>query len=76
MKKLLILFSLVFSALFFAQSAKEIIDQNLDNSGGLTNWKLLNSSMLQGKVTLGIKDIYPIKIYHHLPNLTKRVIKI
>lgn len=76
MKKLSILFSLIFSTLIFAQSAKDIIDQNLEVSGGLTNWKLLNSIMLQGKVSLGIKDIYPIKIYQHRPNLTKTVITI
>lgn len=76
MKKLSILFALIFSSLIFAQSAKEIVDQNLELSGGLTNWKLLNSIMLQGKVTLGINDIYPIKIYQHRPNLTKTVITI
>jgi hypothetical protein len=74
MKKLLVLFSLIFSTLILAQSAKEIIDQNLERSGGLTNWKLLNSIMLQGKVSLGINDIYPIKIYQHRPNLTKTII--
>ena len=76
MKKLLLLFSFVFSTLLFAQSAKEVIDQNLELSGGLTNWKLLNSIMLQGKVSLGINDIYPIKIYQHRPNLAKTVITI
>ncbi|SFI47629.1 histidine kinase [Halpernia frigidisoli] len=74
MKKLTILFSLIFSALIFSQSAKEIIDQNLELSGGITNWKLLNSILLQGKVSLGINDIYPIKIYQQRPNLTKTVI--
>lgn len=74
MKKLSILFSFIFSTLIFAQSAKEIIDQNLQLSGGLTNWKLLNSIVLQGKVSLGINDIYPIKIYQQRPNLTKTVI--
>lgn len=76
MKKLSILFSLIFSSLIFAQSAKDIIDKNLELSGGLTNWKLLNSIMIQGKVSLGINDIYPIKIYQHRPNLTKTVITI
>lgn len=76
MKKLLIVFVLVISQLSFAQTAKEIIDKNIELSGGLTNWKLLNSVLLQGKVILGIKDEYPIKIYQQRPNLTKTVITI
>lgn len=74
MKKLLIVFVLIFSQLSFAQTAKEIIEKNIELSGGLTNWKLLNSVLLQGKVILGIKDEYPIKIYQQRPNLTKTVI--
>lgn len=76
MKKLLIVFVLIFSQLSFAQTAKEIIDKNIELSGGLTNWKLLNSVMLQGKVILGIKDEYPIKIFQQRPNLTKTIITI
>lgn len=76
MKKLLLVFVLIFSQLSFAQTAKEIIDKNIELSGGLTNWKLLNSVLLQGKVILGIKDEYPIKIYQQRPNLTKTVISI
>ncbi|MGI9651473.1 histidine kinase [Chryseobacterium sp. RLHN22] len=76
MKKLLIVFVLIISQLSFAQTAKEIIDKNIELSGGLTNWKLLNSVLLQGKVILGIKDEYPIKIYQQRPNLTKTVITI
>lgn len=60
----------------YSQTAKEIIDKNIELSGGLTNWKLLNSVLLQGKVILGIKDEYPIKIYQQRPNLTKTVISI
>ncbi|PKF75816.1 histidine kinase [Chryseobacterium sp. PMSZPI] len=74
MKKLLLVFGLIVSHLTFAQTAKEIIDKNIELSGGLTNWKLLNSVLLQGKVVLGIKDEYPIKIYQQRPNLTKTVI--
>lgn len=74
MKKLLLVFGLICSPLFFAQTAKEIIDKNIELSGGLTNWKLLNSVLLQGKVVLGIKDEYPIKIYQQRPNLTKTLI--
>lgn len=76
MKKLLLVFVLVFSQWSFAQTAKEIIDKNIELSGGLTNWKLLNSVLLQGRVILGVKDEYPIKIYQQRPNLTKTVITI
>jgi hypothetical protein len=76
MKKLLLVFVLIFSQLFFAQTAKEIIDKNIEMSGGLTSWKLLNSVLLQGKVILGVKDEYPIKIYQQRPNLTKTIITI
>lgn len=76
MKKLLLVFVLICSQLSFAQTAKEIIDKNIELSGGLTSWKLLNSVLLQGKVVLGIKDEYPIKIYQQRPNLTKTVLTI
>lgn len=76
MKKLLLVFVLAFSHFSLAQTAKEIIDKNIELSGGLTNWKLLNSVLLQGKVILGIKDEYPIKIYQERPNLTKTVLTI
>ncbi|MBB4805565.1 hypothetical protein HNP38_000837 [Chryseobacterium defluvii] len=76
MKKLFFVFVLIFSQFTFAQTAKEIIDKNIELSGGLTNWKLLNSVLLQGKVILGIKDEYAIKIYQQRPNLTKTVITI
>ncbi|PTT39573.1 histidine kinase [Chryseobacterium sp. HMWF028] len=74
MKKLLLVFGLVFSHVIFGQTAKEIIDKNIELSGGLTNWKLLNSVLLQGKVVLGIKDEYPIRIFQQRPNLTKTLI--
>lgn len=76
MKKILLIFVLIFSQNIFAQTAKEIIDKNIEMSGGLTQWKLLNSVLLQGKVILGVKDEYPIKIYQSRPNLTKTAITI
>jgi hypothetical protein len=76
MKKLLLVFVLIFSHSIVAQTAKDIIDKNIELSGGLTNWKLLNSILLQGKVILGVRDEYPIKIYQQRPNLTKTVITI
>lgn len=76
MRKIFLGFVLLMSCMINAQTAKEIIDKNIEFSGGLTNWKLLNSVILQGKVTLGINDDYPIKIYQLRPNLTKTVITI
>ena len=76
MKKIFLVFLLAFSTIISAQTAKEIIDKNIEVSGGLTNWKLLTSVLLQGKVTLGINDEYPIKIYQQRPNLTKTTITI
>ena len=64
------------SGIVSAQTAKEIIEKNIELSGGLTNWKLLNSITLQGRLTLGINDNYPIKIFQERPNLTKTVITI
>lgn len=76
MKKTFLIVLILISGIFSAQTAKEIIDKNIELSGGLTNWKLLNSILIQGKLTLGIKDHYPIKIYQQRPNLTKTSILI
>lgn len=76
MKKIFLVLILLLSGIISAQTAKEIIDKNIELSGGLTNWKLLNSVVLQGRVTLGVNDEYPIKIYQQRPNLTKTVITI
>lgn len=71
MKQILFILTFFISNLYFSQTAKEIIDKNIELSGGLTNWKLLNSVITSGRVTLGLKDEYPIKIYQQRPNLTK-----
>ena len=71
MNKIFLVFAFGISQLIFAQTGKEIIDKNIEVSGGLTNWKLLNTVFLQGKVTLGVNDEYPIKIFQARPNLTK-----
>lgn len=74
MSRFFLVFTVVFVQLFSAQTGKEIIDKNIELSGGLSSWKLLNSVFLQGKVTLGVKDEYPIRIYQARPNLTKTTI--
>lgn len=74
MNRILSILIFLFSQIYFAQTGKEIIEKNIELSGGLTNWKLLNTVFIQGKVTLGIKDEYPIRIYQARPNLTKTAI--
>ena len=76
MRKIFLVLLIAIGSIVSAQTAKEIIDKNIELSGGLTNWKLLNSVLLQGRVTLGINDEYPIKIYQQRPNLTKTTITI
>lgn len=76
MKKLILVFTLLYSSIALAQTAQEIITKNIEATGGLSKWKLLNSITLQGKLVLGLKDEYPIKIYQQRPNLTKTVITI
>ena len=76
MKKIVIILMMLICGIISAQTAKEIIDKNIELSGGLTNWKLLNSTILQGKLTLGINDSYQVKILQQRPNLTKTVITI
>ncbi|MBA5245943.1 histidine kinase [Marnyiella aurantia] len=71
MRKIIVVLMVMVCGMVSAQTAKEIIDKNIELTGGLTNWKLLNTVMLQGRVTLGINDEYPIKIYQQRPNLTK-----
>lgn len=74
MNRIIVLFTFIFSQIIFAQTAKEIIDRNIESSGGLTNWKLLNTVQIQGRVTLGVNDSYLMKIYQQRPNLTKTAI--
>ncbi|MDP9955616.1 hypothetical protein J2X97_001253 [Epilithonimonas hungarica] len=74
MNRIIVLFAIIFSQIIFAQTAKEIIDRNIESSGGLTNWKLLNTVQIQGRVTLGVNDSYLMKIYQQRPNLTKTAI--
>ena len=74
MKKALLIATILITTIFSAQTAKQIFDKNIENTGGLTNWKLLNSIVLQGKVILGVNDEYPMRIYQQRPNLTKTVV--
>lgn len=76
MKKVFFVVLLGIFQVFFAQTAQQIIDKNIANTGGLNNWKLLNSIMLQGKVVLGVNEEYPVKIFQQRPNLKKTVFTI
>lgn len=71
MKKWGSFFAFFVVVFFYAQTAKQIIEKNIELTGGLTQWKLLNTTIISGKVILGAKDEYPIKIYQKRPNLTK-----
>ena len=71
---IIFLFLLLFSSFLYSQSAKEIIEKNIEFTGGLHHWKLLNTVQLQGKVILGVNDEYPIKIFQARPNLNKTII--
>lgn len=74
-KKILVTILLIssFYPLCFAQSAQEIIHKHLENSGGIASWKNLNSIILQGEVTLGVGQTFPIIVYHRRPYLKKVV---
>lgn len=67
MKKIIALFSLIISATLFSQSAESIINQHLENSGGISKWKSLNSIILRGNATLSVEQSFPIIIYHRRP---------
>lgn len=75
-KKIALFFSLILPLLAASQelSAKQIIEKNIQNTGGLLQWKRLNSILLQGKVVLGVKEEYLIKIFQARPNLTKTTV--
>ena len=80
LRKINIVLALILSMGIFAQTpvitAKQIIDKNIQVTGGLTQWKLLNTILLQGKLVLGVKDEYPVKIYQARPNLTKTIVMV
>lgn len=74
MRKIFLITLVFLAQIFFAQTAAQIIDKNIQNTGGLVQWKLLNTILLQGKVILGVNEEYPVKIYQARPNLTKTIV--
>jgi len=68
MKNSILSLLLIFvSTITFGQTAESIINQNLENSGGIAKWKSLNSIILKGDVTLGLDQSFPMHIYHKRP---------
>ena len=63
MRKIFLITLVFLAQIFSAQTAAQIIDKNIQNTGGLVQWKLLNTILLQGKVVLGVNEEYPVKIY-------------
>lgn len=66
-----IFFLLIFASLFSinlnAQTAESIIHQHLETSGGINNWRNLNSIILKGNVALSLEQSFPLIIYHRRP---------
>lgn len=74
MKKIFLILTMVLGQVLFSQTAKEIMEKNIQLTGGLIQWKSLNTILLEGKVILGLKEEYPVKIYQSRPNLTKTIV--
>lgn len=58
---------LIFNFNLNAQTAESIIHQHLENSGGISKWKSLNSIILKGEATLGLEQSFPMVVYHRRP---------
>lgn len=69
----LFFFALLISSCLFAQNADEIVTKNIEVSGGLNNWKKLNSIKLEGIVNLNLGESFPIEIIQKRENLTKTI---
>lgn len=76
MKKRLCLLgiSLILAQNLKAQNATEIIHQHLETTGGTTEWKKLNNVHMQGRLVLGVKQDFPVRILQQRPNLSKTLI--
>lgn len=71
-KVFLIVFSM-FGWTLNAQTAEEIINMNLENSGGIKNWKNLNSIIMRGDALLSLEQSFPMIVYHKRPYQKKVV---
>ncbi len=66
---------IVFSILMKAQTADEIIANNIETTGGYANWKSLKSVQLNAKAVLSINTEYDVQIMQQFPNFTKTLIQ-
>lgn len=64
------LFMLAISS--FAQNAEDIVNKNIEVTGGEKAWNNLNSIILKGEVSLDVDNTMPMIVYHKRPYL-KRV---
>ncbi|MET3731947.1 LolA family protein [Moheibacter stercoris] len=72
--KIFSLFLILFSAgNLKAQTAKSIIEKNLENSGGIQKWRSLNSIILKGDAVWGLDQSFPMTVYHKRPSQKKVV---
>ncbi|PIE50139.1 MAG: histidine kinase [Flavobacteriales bacterium] len=69
--KIIQLLMVLISLGLFGQTGKEIIEKNIEKSGGARAWKLLHTIQLKGSVTLSLTEEFPIEILQARPNLTK-----
>lgn len=73
MRKLTLILFLIIGFGLNAQTAEEIIHQNLENSGGIKNWKNLNSIIMRGDAILSLEQSFPMVVYHKRPYQKKVV---
>ncbi|MFV0305083.1 MAG: LolA family protein [Moheibacter sp.] len=73
MKVYLLIVSLFCMVFLSAQTAESIIQNHLENSGGIKNWKGLNSIILKGDAILGVEQSFPLVVYHRRPYQKKVV---
>lgn len=74
LNKIPVILLLLFSGMQInAQTADEIITRHLENSGGIAQWKSLNSIIIHGDAILGLDQAFPLVIYHKRPYQKKVV---
>lgn len=76
MKKLLFAIFLFVYLIGYSQTADQIIANHLEVTGGVQNWKKLNSIIIKGEIILDLYESYPIEIYQQRPDLNKTVLQI
>lgn len=62
-----IVIALFISSFSLAQTAEQIIQNNIEKTGGEKAWNSLNSIILKGEAVLNLDYAYPITISHQRP---------